>query len=80
LASYVRDRDVGTLVPIETMQVLYALGASLKLSNSQPSPPTIIGRLSNSEASVAALVRIPGQFNTLTMSSRSEMRYGTSSL
>ena len=56
LASYVRDRDVGTLVPIEAMRVLYALGASL--SNSQPSPPTIIGHLSNPEASVAALVRI----------------------
>ena len=56
LASYVRDRDVGTLVPIEAMRVLYALGASL--SNSQPSPPTIIGHLSNPEATVAALVRI----------------------
>ena len=56
LASYARDRDVGTLVPIEAMRVLYALGASL--SNSQPSPPTIIGHLSNPETSVAALVRI----------------------
>jgi len=56
LASYARDREVGALVPIEAMRVLYALGASL--SNSQPSPPTIIGHLSNPEASVAALVRI----------------------
>jgi nuclear pore complex protein Nup188 len=56
LASYARDRDVGTLVPIEAMRVLYALGASL--SNSQSSPVTIVGHLSNPEGSVAALVRI----------------------
>ena len=44
-----------TLVLIEAMRVLYVLGASL--SNSQPSP-TIIGHLSNPEASVAVLVHI----------------------
>ncbi|KAF8165907.1 nucleoporin subcomplex protein binding to Pom34-domain-containing protein [Crassisporium funariophilum] len=56
LASYVKDRDVGNMVPIEAMRVLCALGASL--ANAQPSPPTIVGHLSHPESSVASLVRI----------------------
>ncbi|KAH7922053.1 hypothetical protein BV22DRAFT_1197706 [Leucogyrophana mollusca] len=56
LATYVKERDVGATIALEAMRVLYALCASL--STSQPSPPTIIGHLSNPEATVASLVRI----------------------
>ena len=56
LASYIKDRDVGSLVPIEAARVLCVLSSSL--SASQPSPPTIFGHLSNPEKMVAALVRI----------------------
>ena len=56
LATFVKERDVGTVVPLEAMRVLHALCASLSLA--VPSPPTIIGHLSNPEATVASLVRI----------------------
>ncbi|KAG5653361.1 hypothetical protein H0H81_000862 [Sphagnurus paluster] len=56
LAQYVKGRDAGHIVPVEAVRVLYALCASL--SATQPSPPTIIGHLSNPEATVAAFVRI----------------------
>ncbi|KAF9498863.1 hypothetical protein BDN71DRAFT_1384838 [Pleurotus eryngii] len=56
LASYVRHRDLGEEVPREAMWVLYHLCTTLSVS--QPSPPTIIGHLSNPEATVASLVRI----------------------
>ena len=47
---------MGNIIPLEAIRVLYALCASL--STSQPSPPTIIGHLSDPEATVASLVRI----------------------
>ncbi|KAI9569308.1 nucleoporin subcomplex protein binding to Pom34-domain-containing protein [Boletus coccyginus] len=56
LATFVKERDVGTVVPLEAMRVLHALCASLSLA--VPSPPTIIGHLSNPEATVASLMRI----------------------
>ncbi|KAG1877433.1 nucleoporin subcomplex protein binding to Pom34-domain-containing protein [Suillus subluteus] len=56
LANYVKGRDIGTAVPLESIRVLYALCASL--SATQPSPATIIGHLSNPEATVASFVRI----------------------
>ncbi|KAF8651147.1 hypothetical protein AX16_004849 [Volvariella volvacea WC 439] len=56
LATYVKERDVGNIVPVEAMHVLYALCSSL--STSQPSPPTIIGHLVNPEQTVSLLVRI----------------------
>ncbi|KAG6840409.1 hypothetical protein C0991_006880 [Blastosporella zonata] len=56
LAMYVKERDAGTVVPVEAVRVLHALCKSL--SALQPSPPTIIAHLSNPEATVAALVRI----------------------
>ena len=56
LATFVKERDVGTVVPLEAMRVLHALCASLSLA--VPSPPTIVGHLSNPEATVASLVRI----------------------
>ncbi|KAG2356946.1 nucleoporin subcomplex protein binding to Pom34-domain-containing protein [Suillus spraguei] len=56
LANYVKGRDIGTAVPLESIRVLYALCASLSVT--QPSPATIIGHLSNPEATVASLVRI----------------------
>lgn len=56
LATFIKERDVGTVVPLEAMRVLHALCASLSLA--VPSPPTIIGHLSNPEATIASLVRI----------------------
>ncbi|KII94690.1 hypothetical protein PLICRDRAFT_33503 [Plicaturopsis crispa FD-325 SS-3] len=56
LATYVRERDVGVVVPLEAMRVLCALCSSISIS--QPSPPTIIGHLSDPESTVTALVRI----------------------
>ena len=56
LATFVKERDVGTVVPLEAMRVLHALCSSLSLA--VPSPPTIIGHLSNPEATVTSLVRI----------------------
>ncbi|KAF8967477.1 nucleoporin subcomplex protein binding to Pom34-domain-containing protein [Flammula alnicola] len=56
LASYIKERDVGNMIPIEATRVLCALASSLR--SSQPSPPTIIGHLSNPETTVASMVRI----------------------
>lgn len=56
LASYVKARDMGVEVPLEAMRVLYALCASFAAT--QPTPPTIIGHLSDPEATVASLVQI----------------------
>ncbi|KAG9317860.1 hypothetical protein JVU11DRAFT_2088 [Chiua virens] len=56
LATFVKERDVGTVVPLEAIRVLHALCASLSLV--VPSPPTIIGHLCHPEATVASLVRI----------------------
>jgi nuclear pore complex protein Nup188 len=56
LAKYVKGRDMGNIVPLEATRVLYAL--CLSLSSSQPSPPTIIGHLSDPEATVTSMVRI----------------------
>ena len=56
LANYVKGRDTGTGVPLESIRVLYALCASLSVT--QPSPATILGHLSNPEVTVASFVRI----------------------
>ncbi|PPQ92766.1 hypothetical protein CVT25_003875 [Psilocybe cyanescens] len=56
LAGYLREKEEGSLVPLEAARVLCGLITSLSLSHS--SPPTIIGHLSNPDATVAALVRI----------------------
>jgi len=56
LANYIKGRDIGTTVPLESIRVLYALCASLSVA--QPSPATIIGHLSDPEATVASFVRI----------------------
>ncbi|KIJ69754.1 hypothetical protein HYDPIDRAFT_120759 [Hydnomerulius pinastri MD-312] len=56
LANLVKARDAGTVVPLEAMRVLHSLCASLSLA--VPSPPTIIGHLSNPEATVSSFVRI----------------------
>ena len=56
LATFVKERDVGTVVPLEAMRVLHALCASLSFV--VPSPPTITGHLSNPEATITSLVRI----------------------
>lgn len=56
LATFVKERDVGTVVPLEAMRVLHALVASLSLT--VPPSPTIMGHLSNPEATVASFVRI----------------------
>ncbi|THG96997.1 hypothetical protein EW026_g4934 [Hermanssonia centrifuga] len=56
LATYVKERTMGSIVPVEAMEVLYALCSSL--SSSQGASPTIIGHLSDPEATVASLVRI----------------------
>ncbi|KAI6146143.1 nucleoporin subcomplex protein binding to Pom34-domain-containing protein [Pisolithus tinctorius] len=56
LATFVKERNVGTVVPLEAMRVLHALCSSLSMV--APSPPTIVGHLTNPEATVASLVRI----------------------
>ncbi|KAH9942601.1 nucleoporin subcomplex protein binding to Pom34-domain-containing protein [Amylocystis lapponica] len=56
LAAYVKERSMGPSVPVEAMRVLFALCSSL--SSSQGSTPTIIGHLSDPEATVTSLVRI----------------------
>lgn len=56
LALYVKERDAGSVVPVEAMRVLHALCASLFLA--QPSPLTIVGHLTAPEATVTSLVRI----------------------
>ncbi|KAI0677700.1 hypothetical protein C8Q78DRAFT_960939 [Trametes maxima] len=56
LASYVRERSMGDVVPVTAMQVLFALCSSL--STSEGSASTIIGHLSDPEATVSTMVRI----------------------
>ncbi|KAI6040388.1 nucleoporin subcomplex protein binding to Pom34-domain-containing protein [Pisolithus marmoratus] len=56
LATFVKERNVGTVVPLEAMRVLHALCSSLSMV--VPSPPTIVGHLTSPEATVASLVRI----------------------
>ena len=56
LASYVTSTKLGHIVPVEAMRVLHSLCTSLSLS--EPSPPMLIGHLSNPEAAVNSLVRI----------------------
>jgi nuclear pore complex protein Nup188 len=56
VAGYAKSRFVGDLVRHEAVRTLYSLCSSLSLC--QPSPPTIIGHLSDPEATVASLVRI----------------------
>ncbi|KAF7347344.1 hypothetical protein MVEN_01490100 [Mycena venus] len=56
LALYVKSRSIGSVVPLESMQVLCALCTSF--SKSSPSPPTIMAHLNNPEAAVASLVQI----------------------
>ena len=56
LASYVTSTKLGHIVPVEAMRVLYSLCTSLFLS--EPSPPMLLGHLSNPEAAVNSLVRI----------------------
>ncbi|KAF9004332.1 hypothetical protein BDQ17DRAFT_1354946 [Cyathus striatus] len=45
LAGYVKNREAGTAIPLESMRVLYALCSSL--SSAQPSPPSIIATVSS---------------------------------
>ncbi|OSC97961.1 hypothetical protein PYCCODRAFT_1480973 [Trametes coccinea BRFM310] len=56
LAAYVKERSMGDVVPVAAMQVLFALCSSL--SSSEGSASTIIGHLSDPEATVSTMVRI----------------------
>ncbi|KAJ2936296.1 hypothetical protein H1R20_g798, partial [Candolleomyces eurysporus] len=56
LAKYVKDRGIGPDVPLQSIRLLTALARSMSLIS--PSPPTIIGHLSDPEAVVSAFVRI----------------------
>ncbi|KAI0068511.1 hypothetical protein BV25DRAFT_1817355 [Artomyces pyxidatus] len=56
LSSFVGIANTSSEVPLEAIHVLYALCTSL--ATSQPSAPTIVGHLSDPEATVAALVRV----------------------
>ena len=56
IAHYVTDKESGMTVPREAMKLLYALLSSLSMS--YPSSSTIIGHLSNPEATVESLVTI----------------------
>ncbi|TDL30046.1 hypothetical protein BD410DRAFT_780570 [Rickenella mellea] len=56
LAGYVKERELGSKIPLEAIRVLTALCASL--SASSPSSPTIVGHLSDPQATIASLVRI----------------------
>ncbi|KAJ2966383.1 hypothetical protein NUW54_g13825 [Trametes sanguinea] len=51
LAAYVKERSMGDVVPVAAMQVLFALCSSL--SSSEGSASTIIGHLSDPEATVS---------------------------
>ncbi|EIN11025.1 hypothetical protein PUNSTDRAFT_119839 [Punctularia strigosozonata HHB-11173 SS5] len=55
LASYIKDRGMGNVTPLEATRVLHTLCASLASSFNTP---TIVGHLSNPEATVASFVRI----------------------
>jgi nuclear pore complex protein Nup188 len=56
LAAYTKERRMGLVVPIQSMEVLFALCSSL--SSSDGSAPSIIAYLSDPESTVASLVRI----------------------
>ncbi|KAJ7157192.1 nucleoporin subcomplex protein binding to Pom34-domain-containing protein [Mycena filopes] len=56
LALYVKSRSIGSVVPLEAMQVLCALCTSFSMAS--PSPPTIMSHLNNPEGTVASLVQI----------------------
>ncbi|KAI0694377.1 hypothetical protein C8T65DRAFT_744383 [Cerioporus squamosus] len=56
LAAYVKERGMGTIIPVAAMQVLFALCSSL--STAEGSAATIIGHLSDPEATVSTMVRI----------------------
>ncbi|RPD67457.1 hypothetical protein L226DRAFT_608624 [Lentinus tigrinus ALCF2SS1-7] len=56
LAAYVKERGMGTIIPVAAMQVLFALCSSL--SAAEGSATTIIGHLSDPEATVSTMVRI----------------------
>ena len=56
LAGYVKERGMGTIIPVSAMQVLFALCSSL--STAEGSAATIIGHLSDPEATVSTMVRI----------------------
>ncbi|EDR12603.1 uncharacterized protein LACBIDRAFT_323181 [Laccaria bicolor S238N-H82] len=63
-ASYDNDRTVHTILPVEAICLLTALGASL--SYASPSPPTIVGHLPNTEITVALFVfRAPSDVKAL---------------
>ncbi len=55
LAAYVAQRDVGAIVPLESIQILSALCETL---SSVSSAPAIVGHLFNPEATAATFVRI----------------------
>lgn len=56
LAAYAKERRLGLVVPVEAMEVLFALCSSL--SSVDGSSPTIVAYLSDPEATVSSLVRI----------------------
>ena len=56
ITNYVTNKELGMTVPVKAMKLLYALLSSLSLS--YPSSSTIIGHLSNPEATVESLVTI----------------------
>lgn len=56
LATYAKERGMGSAVPVEAVEVLFALCSSL--SCYEGSAPTIIGHLSDPEGTVSSLVRI----------------------
>ncbi|KAI6034721.1 hypothetical protein BKA83DRAFT_4121778 [Pisolithus microcarpus] len=56
LATFVKEWNVGIAVPLEAVKVLHALSSCLSMMAF--SPPTIVGHLTNPEATVVSLVRI----------------------
>ena len=56
LAAYVKDRGMGTIIPVTAVQVLFALCSSLSIAETSAS--TIIGHLSDPEATVTTMIRI----------------------
>jgi nuclear pore complex protein Nup188 len=55
LTSYIKERGMGSIVPLEATRVLHTLCASLASSQNTP---TLVGHLTNPEATVASFVRI----------------------
>jgi nuclear pore complex protein Nup188 len=55
LTGYVKSKMMGESVRYEAVQMLYSLCASIAMS--QPLPPTIVGHLSDPEATVNSFVR-----------------------